>query len=581
MVQVRFSEPTKLAKDNVQWHEFLSLESPHPYGVLPSGNALVNNSTTTTSRNNPKQAFVRQLRDETWLSILGFCNGYSLSRLVQSCRYFYVAGHQPELWRDLVLYQLHASQSHLSRDVMGDSWKDCFIRLQHQGKQRHSIPHKPLKISGFYSDDLYRLHSCRAFCIPPAWLEEHAPLDNPQHWTSKGLVPCIAAATMTSEKFITEFEQPNQPVVIKGAATSWKACKDWKDPQYMRQQTQGRTFRATSGAAPLPANFTLDAFQQYCSQPILEEAPLYLFDREALQPHSPLHDDFYPDLQRTCPYLDPAPTLLDTDDKVGHDLFQVLGEGKRPDHTWAILGGSHSGSVFHIDPNATHAWNAAICGRKRWIFYPPSITPPGIHPSADGDEVALPLSIGEWILTFWRDHQERKKNAPPHERPLECTAHPGDVVFVPHGWWHMVINLDQVNIAITHNYVSRSNLGNLLRFLRQKEEQISGCRDRAESIKPEQLHNVFLTALQQQFGTDAPWLVAAQQQAESHWTCKAWKDDDDNNNNNKQSRKRPLEDTGASGVKTTTSVMAKAKTSTNVEQSTTVASNAPFSFSFL
>ena len=146
------------------------------------------------------------------------------------------------------------------------------------------------------------------------------------------------------------------------------------------------------------------------------------------------------------------------------------------------MGPKRSGSVFHMDPNATHAWNAAIRGRKRWIFYPPGVAPPGVHPSADADSVALPLTVGEWIFQFWPDHVDRLLHAPPDQRPLECTAFPGDVVFVPHGWWHMVINLDDgLNIAITHNYVSQSNLSNVLKFLDQKEDQISGCRDRAES----------------------------------------------------------------------------------------------------
>ena len=202
-----------------------------------------------------------------------------------------------------------------------------------------------------------------------------------------------------------------------------------------------------------------------------------------------------------------------------------------------------------------------------------------MHPSQDGDEVALPLSIGEWILTFWKEHQERKANAPAQERPLECTAFPGDVVFVPHGWWHMVINLDTVNIAITHNYVSRSNLGNLLRFLTLKEDQISGCRDRKDSIKPEQLHSAFTTALQKQFGKDVNWLVQAQQQTQ--WTCNAWADQcnsDESEHQCRLSKKRRTGDTsisvgGDSENCKRISIMEKAKGSLD--------SSPAFSFSFL
>ncbi len=43
------------------------------------------------------------------------------------------------------------------------------------------------------------------------------------------------------------------------------------------------------------------------------------------------------------------------------------------------------------------------------------------------------------------------------------------------GWWHLVVNLSPA-IAITQNFVPRAHLPAVLRFLRDKPEQVSGFR---------------------------------------------------------------------------------------------------------
>jgi len=532
------SQPLKRARvrtATVTLDDFFQLQEPHPYGVLPGGNRFfAEGSTASDSSSSPTDTF----NEECWDAVLSFCTGPDLGRISQTCCFLYVAAHQPELWRDLVLRR--SSAETLSK--WGPTWKDTFVLLQHpEGRYR---PHTPIRVRGVYSDHYYRLHYCRSFALPGAWMNNE---DNDSPWA----VPRVLVSEMSTKKFVEEFEGRNQPVVVQAAACSWRAFEKWKEPSYCEQHTAGRSFRATSGMAPLPAQFTWKSYQEYCvgsaggESRLCEEGPLYLFDRTTLQPGSDLHADYMADLKRTCPYWDPELP------EGGHDLFGLLGEGRRPDHTWLIVGGRRSGSVFHLDPNGTHAWNAAICGRKRWIFYPPGITPPGVHPSEDGDEVALPLSIGEWLFQFWEEHCERRRIAPVHERPLECTAMPGDVVFVPHGWWHMVINLDELNIAITHNYVSLSNLSNVLKFLNINRDQVSGCRDRGESIKPERLYEEFVEAMKHQH---PKWLEKAL--AEPDWTCRAWTKKIDTTDATEQ--QQPKEKPPCS-TKTSLSVMEKAK----------------------
>ena len=63
-------------------------------------------------------------------------------------------------------------------------------------------------------------------------------------------------------------------------------------------------------------------------------------------------------------------------DQFPEDLFSVLGES-RPDYRWLIMGPERSGSSFNKDPNATSAWNAVVKGSKKWVLFPPHVTPPG------------------------------------------------------------------------------------------------------------------------------------------------------------------------------------------------------------
>lgn len=79
-----------------------------------------------------------------------------------------------------------------------------------------------------------------------------------------------------------------------------------------------------------------------------------------------------------------------------------------------------------------------------------------------------PLSISEWLLCF---HAEARRTS----SCLEGICHEGEVLHVPSGWWHLVVNLSP-SIAITQNFVPKAHLANVLAFLKNKPDQVSGFR---------------------------------------------------------------------------------------------------------
>lgn len=132
--------------------------------------------------------------------------------------------------------------------------------------------------------------------------------------------------------------------MIKDATKDWPAVTKWST-EYLVDVSRGVEFRATSGAAPLPATFTMERYARYCGEGVgrtsngvgggggnrTEEAPLYLFDRNFRTNCPQLVEDYRDALRESCPYFDVGA-------EHGHDLFSLLGEEKRPDYCWIIAG---------------------------------------------------------------------------------------------------------------------------------------------------------------------------------------------------------------------------------------------------
>ncbi|KAI9813102.1 MAG: hypothetical protein M1827_004322 [Pycnora praestabilis] len=252
---------------------------------------------------------------------------------------------------------------------------------------------------------------------------------------------------LTAAEFAARWS--DQPFILTDPVRDWPVYKNWSTDALLEKYGDVR-FRAEA------VDWPLKSYVEYMNNNA-DESPLYLFDRAFVEKMNlkvgkDQHGEYW------------APECF------GEDLFAVLGN-QRPDSRWLIVGPERSGSTFHKDPNATSAWNAVLRGSKYWIMFPtnPSFPPPpGVFVSEDQSEVTSPLSIAEWLLGFHAEARQTKGC-------LEGICGEGEVLHVPSGWWHLVVNLSPA-IAITHNFIPRAHLTAALSFLREKPVQVSGFK---------------------------------------------------------------------------------------------------------
>lgn len=388
----------------------------HAHGVQPLGNLYLNPGSINSR--NTGLGNLQILTDELVLDILGFLGWTHLGVLAAVSKSFYVfANHEP-LWRNIVLENLNGGF------LFNGSWKSTYIASCYPCFDVSKIGASGLRVRDFYSDYLFQSWLCANLEMKPEWLER----DN-----------IIRRKGISIEDFVSNFEEPNKPVLLEGCLDNWVSLEKW-DRDYLVQLSGDVRFSVG------PVEMKLGDYFTYSDQ-AKEERPLYLFDPKFAEKISRLDSEYE------------VPMYF------REDLFSLLGN-ERPDYRWIIIGPAGSGSSFHIDPNSTSAWNAVIKGSKKWVLFPPDVVPPGVHPSPDGAEVACPVSIIEWFMNFYEATKTWKK------KPIECICKAGEVIFVPNGWWHLVINLEE-SIAITQNYVSR--YGSSVNYVVYNKQSIHKC----------------------------------------------------------------------------------------------------------
>lgn len=305
-----------------------------------------------------------------------------------------------------------------------------------------STANKYLKIPGFYSEAMYK-----------EWYLSQIDLDGWYHDT--GHVPRIRASEVTMEQFRERFLKAGQPVIITDVVPTWPASAKWHPEALMEQYCETLIKVNEYNADEVRVKMTMRDYLIYMREN-KEYKPMYVFDSS---------------FQRRAPGL-----LQDfgIPQYFWEDLFAALDESHRPAFRWFLMGCPRTGSPFHRDPNGTSAWNAVTHGHKRWALYPPWMARvPGQH--ADDRH---PNSHKWWSLIY--------PTLAPQDKPIEFIQGPGDLIFIPSGWWHAVLNLDET-LSVTQNFVNVENLDAVVHSLVFSNMQgvLQYWRARLMSLRPE------------------------------------------------------------------------------------------------
>jgi len=235
--------------------------------------------------------------------------------------------------------------------------------------------------------------------------------------------------------FQNDFISAGRPVLLKGDGlleAVLGASEKWS-LQSLRRQHGDSCFRCVcqepGAQRHRHVTMRLNDYLDYCRcHNDLE--PLYLFE---------------PEIPTELASQLTAPKFLGRD-----HVSAIAGSRYLPERRWLAIGGAGSGTRMHVDPLETSAWNLVVGGRKRWVLLPPGVQPAGLDWRDNGTFVAPGAAL--WFRGATGDGAEMMHASLERSGAVEVEQGPGELLFVPHGWWHVVLNLE-MTVAYTENCV--------------------------------------------------------------------------------------------------------------------------------
>ncbi|GFV76077.1 2-oxoglutarate and iron-dependent oxygenase JMJD4 [Trichonephila clavipes] len=144
------------------------------------------------------------------------------------------------------------------------------------------------------------------------------------------------------------------------------------------------------------------------------------------------------------------------------DWLNEFCETQNDDYKFVYMGPKGTWTPLHADVYGSYSWSANICGKKRWLLFPP-----GQEELLKDERNQLLYSLEEADLLKYNVSY------------FDIIQEAGEIIFVPSGWYHQVWNMEHT-ISINHNWFNACNILYIWHCLHKAaaevEKEISDCK---------------------------------------------------------------------------------------------------------